>query len=43
MINEDLAGKFEMCRAAAETAKARVRLWEDWADTEREAHAKGGN
>lgn len=41
MVNEDLAGKFEMCRAAAETAKARVNLWEAWADTEREAHAKG--
>lgn len=43
MINEDLAGKFEMCRAAAETAKARVTLWEDWAEAERKAHSEGGN
>ena len=41
MKNEDLARSFEECRAAGEVAKARVKLWEDWSKTEREAQAKG--
>ena len=41
MINEQLAGKLEDCRAAAEVAKARVALWEDWAVAETEAQRKG--
>lgn len=41
MVNEDLARMFEECRLAGETAKARVKVWEEWAKAEREAQAKG--
>lgn len=43
MLNEDLAVKFEDCRASVEIANARVRLWEEWADGELEAQRKGRN
>ena len=41
MLNEDLAAKFEMCRAAAEVAAARVKLFELWVASERDAQKKG--
>ncbi len=41
MINEDLAAKFEDCRASTEVAQARVRLWEEWAAAEMDAQRKG--
>lgn len=41
MVNEDLAAKFEQCRAAAEVAGARVKLFEDWVASERDAQKKG--
>lgn len=41
MVNEQLAAKFEDCRAAVEVARARVKLWETWAEGELEAQRKG--
>lgn len=40
MTNEDLAKWFEQCRLARETVLEQVRLWESWADIEREAHTE---
>lgn len=40
MTNEDLAKWFEECRLARASVLEQVRLWESWADIEREAHAE---
>jgi hypothetical protein len=41
MINEQLGVRFEDCRALLAAAKARIALWETWADGEIEAQRKG--
>lgn len=39
MTNEDLIHMAEECRTERGEAVEQVRLWESWADIEREAHA----
>lgn len=40
MVNAELLAAYELCRQAAAEAGGRVDLWEFWAGTEREAHAR---
>lgn len=40
MTNEDLIAMAEECRLERKESVEQVRLWESWADIEREAHAK---
>lgn len=40
MVNAELLVAYRLCLVARDDAAARVDLWESWAETEDEAHAR---